>query len=336
MIKVEKVGEILSGIAGKKILVVGDVMLDRYITGSVSRISPEAPVPVVHVSKEESRPGGAANVALNIQSFGGRAIVAGIVGKDSSGVELAEILRADGIDTAGIIASEKRSTTVKTRIVAERQQVVRVDYETLEPVTSMVMEDFCGRIVDLVKDSEGVIIEDHQKGLVRQALLDTVISAAREAGVPVGFDPNYDDGLRLSGITLATPNYKEACHAAGVKEKDLDIIPNREEVLGEVAKCLQKKWDSDLVILTLGAHGMYLLSRNGDVSIVPARAREVFDVSGAGDTVISAALLAMVAGASHRDAAEFANCAAGVVVGKLGTAVCSPDELKAYVAGFES
>jgi rfaE bifunctional protein kinase chain/domain len=324
--------DLLGRMRGKRILVIGDLMLDRYVYGRVTRISPEAPVPVVHVTREQAQPGGAANVALNVQSLGGQAIVAGIIARDKAGDELNGLLEVRGISTEGVFRPEGTTTTVKTRVMAERQQVVRVDREDAPQAIQRFKVAFADMLVPLIKGVDGVILEDYGKGTVSQAVIDTVLPVAAEVGIPVGFDPKDDRELRIRGLTLATPNYKEACLAAGVSESVLTDPPEQDPVLIKAGQALLDRWNCGLVLITLGPHGMCLFAPDAEPYVMPTRAREVFDVSGAGDTVIATALLASVAGADRFQAASLANHAAGVVVGKLGTAVCSPDELLKAVA----
>jgi len=331
MIRVEQAKTILKSFAGKRVLVVGDLMLDRYVIGVVNRISPEAPVPVVLVTSERGLTGGAANVALNIQSLGGRAVVAGVVGKDRAADELLASLTSSGIQSDGILTYDSVQTTVKTRVMADRQQIVRVDREdALEP-SSDVLTDLCKRIAGLIGSVDGVIIEDYGKGVISQGVVDTVMSSCQGSRIPVGFDPKENETLRMTGITLATPNYKEACTAAGLKESIIREDPESDEILKAAGEILMRKWDPSLLIITLGAHGMYLVTKTESPRVIPTLAREVFDVSGAGDTVIASAFLSLVGGASYDEAASLANYAAGVVVGKLGTASCTPKELIEYI-----
>ena len=331
MISSKQAESIIKSFAGKRILVVGDLMLDRYVTGAVNRISPEAPVPVVLVTGERALPGGAANVALNIQSLGGQAIVAGVVGADRAADDLLAALTAKKILTDGVLAYDSVQTTVKTRVMADRQQIVRVDREDLLEPSSAILRDLCKRIAGLAGGVDGVIIEDYGKGAISQGVVDTVMASSKDAKLPIGFDPKENEKLTMSGITLATPNYKEACAAAGLKESVIRREPESDPVLRSAGEILMRNWDPDLLIVTLGAHGMYLVTEGREPQIIPTKAREVFDVSGAGDTVIATAFLCLVGGASHYDAASVANYAAGVVVGKLGTATCTPGELIEYI-----
>lgn len=322
--------ELLARFAEQRILVVGDVMLDRYVYGKVERISPEAPVPVVLVTEEKGMPGGACNVALNVQTLGGSGSIAGVLGVDAAGAELKRLLAEVQVDTRGLLEHERAQTTVKSRVVAERQQVVRVDRERRGGLSLEAREAFRGRIDAAMEDATGVVIEDYGKGLVEQGVVDAVLSAARARGIPVGFDPKENHALNVRGIAVATPNRKEAFSAVGVQEPLEPGDPMQDESLKEVARRLYEKWHPTLgLLLTLGPQGMLLVKGGAPALHVPTRAREVFDVSGAGDTVIATCVLALAAGATAEEAAELSNYAAGVVVGKLGTAPCTADELRA-------
>lgn len=312
----------------QKILVIGDLMLDRYIWGSVSRISPEAPVPVVEVKDEHAQPGGAANVAMNIQAMGGQAVVCGRIGSDAAGEELTALLKAHGIATDGIWTVDRSRTTVKTRVIAERQQVVRVDRESPrdgDETGAKAIE----RLSALVAGVDGIIVEDYGKGVVTQSVVDGLMRVAPPVSCVLGYDPKEGHSLQFERLTLATPNLHEACSAAGMSMGAQGEASGgaRTDSLGRLADALWPKWKADLLLITLGAEGMYLAPRKGTAHMIPTRAREVFDVSGAGDTVIAAATMALAAGASYEAAAELANQAAGLVVGKLGTACCSAEEL---------
>lgn len=331
MISVERAAEIVGGFKTRHILVVGDLMLDRYLSGDVNRISPEAPVPVVLVRSDRCRPGGAANVALNVSHLGARAIVAGVVGDDEEGEALLGLLREAGICTDGVVVRRGGSTTTKTRIVADRQQLVRIDREDAPEMGDEMAETLCACLKELTAGVDGVIMEDYGKGSLSQRVVDEVRSARRDALV-VGFDPKDNHELDVGGISIATPNFMEACAAVGVPYTHVDGDPASDGKLADVARQLRAKWAADFLIVTLGQGGMYLLSADGDPVVIAARAREVFDVSGAGDTVIAAGTLALATGASHCEAAELANEAAGLVVAKLGTATCRPDELLAALA----
>ena len=326
-LKKERVREILDGFAAQRILVVGDLMLDRFIYGDVTRISPEAPVPVVCVSHETDMPGGASNVARNIQSLGGQSIVSGVIGCDAYGDTLLQRLQECEVAVDGVMRLADRATTVKTRIIAEHQQVVRVDWDCTECMMAADQARFTTATAARVAQSTGVVIEDYGKGVVFQDVVSRVIEAARAAGVPSGIDPKDNHELQVSGVTVATPNRAEAFMSMGVKETNAQADPLTDQPLLEMAKGLRKKWNPELLLLTLGGCGMLLVERDVPFRHIPTRAREVFDVSGAGDTVIATCLLALAAGATYAEAAELANYAAGVVVGKLGTATCSNEEL---------
>ncbi len=331
MISVERTRQMLDACRERSILIVGDLMLDRYVKGIVQRISPEAPVPVLKVTGETAVPGGAANVAMNINALGGKAAVCGLVGNDASGNELLERLAAAGINTAAVVRSAEYGTIVKTRVIAEHQQVVRVDREG-GAVPSGVDQEISKAIAALKYSPDGLIFEDYGKGLLTQPVIDSVAGFGFDC--PAGLDPKDNSELVWSGLHVATPNYREACNVCGVRERLLDEVDDLGAHLAPLAQCLCEQLNCRHVIITLGAHGMYLYGTDGQANIIPTRAREVFDVSGAGDTVIAVTLLALAAGQSFLDAATLANYAAGVVVGKLGTAQCSRDELLEYIGNL--
>ena len=323
----KRAAQLLKKFARRRVLVVGDLMLDRYVYGSVTRISPEAPVPVVKVVRETSMPGGASNVAGNIRALGGQAAVAGMIGKDAAGVELRWLLTHAGVDVECAMMFAGAGTIVKERIIAERQQVVRVDFERSATWSPRQSEKFLALLALELDRADGVIIEDYGKGAVTQAVVDLVLAKAAKRGLPVGLDPKDGHELAFQGITVATPNRKEAFAIAGVVDPGAKVDPLADKALRRTGEILMAKWAAENLAITLGAQGMYLLSRGQAPRHVPTRAREVFDVSGAGDTVIAACVTALAAGAKFIEAAELANIAAGVVVGKLGTASCTPEEL---------
>lgn len=317
--------------ARQKIMVIGDMMLDRYVYGAVTRISPEAPVPVVRVGGEKSIPGGAANVARNVCALGGCAYIRGVVGHDATGDDLLQVLKADRVCTRGVLRYAGIHTTVKTRILAERQQVVRVDWEDRLVLPAKIRRAFCAGLADAVQGMSGVIIADYAKGAIGQDVVNAVMRAARRNAIPVALDPKENDALKLPGLTVATPNRKEAFALAHLPEQSPCANPLKDQPLLRVAAILMDKWKPAFLLITLGAQGMLLVSSKGPPRHVATVAREVFDVSGAGDTVIATLLLALAAGADYEAAAELANCAAGVVVGKLGTATCTDRELLDYL-----
>ncbi len=319
--------EIIGEFDARRILVIGDLMLDRYIYGTVRRISPEAPVPVVNVIHEKSMPGGASNVAWNVQSLGGQGEVAGVIGKDRDAQTLTALLQQGGVGVDALWTHDDVRTTVKTRIIADRQQVVRVDWEDALELTGEHLDGFCRRMADRIAHVDGVIIEDYGKGVIRQEVVNEALSAARARDIPVGYDPKDDHTLDVRGATVATPNRKEAFMALGKREPLQERPPLEDPELVEVSKQLRDKWGVELLVITLGPHGMFLLDERDKPVHVPTRAREVFDVSGAGDTVIAVCTLALASGASHREAVELANYAAGDVVARLGTAPCTAEAL---------
>jgi len=311
----------------QRILVLGDLMLDRYIRGHAERLSPEAPVPVVRVAETTRMPGGAANVAVNIRALGGEAVVAGFVGIDSAGDELLDLLERQGLSTAGVVRLRDRCTTEKIRIIAERQQVVRVDHEMEGAVRTEDLDRLARRLPRVMRGCTGAIIEDYGKGAIRQRVVESLLMTARRMGLPTGYDPKEDRDLRVRPVTLATPNCREAHVCAGLPPRTEVQDPLRDARLARAIRILKAKWQTEALIVTLGPLGMVIAEKGRPLLHLPTRAREVFDVSGAGDTVIAACLLAKAAGATPVEAASLGNHAAGVVVGKLGTASCSAEEL---------
>ncbi|MCX7886599.1 MAG: D-glycero-beta-D-manno-heptose-7-phosphate kinase [Verrucomicrobiae bacterium] len=309
------------------ILVVGDVMLDQFIWGKVTRISPEAPVPVVEVQRESYFPGGAANVARNLRALGARVSVLGVIGSDQSGQTLRELLAEGGIDTSGLLTDVRRPTTVKTRVVAHHQQVVRFDREQTAPLLSEQEDALARCYVRALQEADAVIFEDYGKGVLSQRLFDRLHEQARRCGKITSADPNPRHLLRYRGLTAITPNRLEAFVAAGVTpaEPAGEVLEDR--ALLQVGEILLKKWRPQNLLITLGEQGMCLFRAGKPPHHIPTVAREVFDVSGAGDTAIATFTLALAAGAGAVEAAVIANHAAGVVVGKVGTATCSPQEL---------
>ena len=315
----------------RRMLVVGDLMLDRFVYGAVERISPEAPVPVGRVEQETAMPGGASNVACNIRALGGRAAVAGMIGKDAAGIELRWLLTHTDVDVECAMMFAGANTTVKERIIAERQQVVRVDFERAPAWTVRQTEKFLAMLALELDRADGVILEDYGKGAISQPVADLVLQVAARRRIPVGLDPTERNSLSLSGVTVATPNRREAFALAGMTDPGPKENPLADKPLRHVGERLMETWALEHLAITLGPHGMYLMSRGRAPRHAPTRAREVFDVSGAGDTVIATCTTALAAGATFMESAELANIAAGVVVGKVGTASCTPDELMAHM-----
>jgi D-beta-D-heptose 7-phosphate kinase/D-beta-D-heptose 1-phosphate adenosyltransferase len=307
-----------------KILVIGDLMLDEFVWGKVERISPEAPVPVVWVQSESHMPGGAANVARNIRALGGAVLLAGVVGKDRTGGILCEDLVANGIATDLVVSSE-RPTTVKTRVVAHHQQVVRVDRETHGPLPAKISDELIERICAVLPKVDAVIIEDYGKGVITAELLEKVIPAARRHKKIITVDPKEDHIELYRRVTALTPNRKEAAGAVG-----FDLPDN--QAVRKAGRTLIKRLDCEAVLVTLGEDGMGIFEKDGQETFIPTIAQEVYDVAGAGDTVIAAFTVALAAGASFAEAARLSNYAAGIVVEKLGVATASPEELRQRIA----
>jgi D-beta-D-heptose 7-phosphate kinase/D-beta-D-heptose 1-phosphate adenosyltransferase len=310
--------EIIAGFSRARVLVIGDLMLDEYVRGEVERISPEAPVPVVRVISENWVPGGAANVANNVQALGGKAVLLGVVGADLPGRRLKKYLQRTGIDVRFLLVDRGRPTITKSRVMAGHQQVVRVDKEDVTPVGRDRTERLVRTARRLAADVDGVIIEDYAKGLISQEMVDSIIAVFRSRRKFAIVDPNEGNPLRFRGATVVTPNRREALAAAGL---------GRQAVLADLGRPLLKLWGAKSVLVTLGEEGMCLFEGKRPLFHIPTVAREVFDVSGAGDTVAGTLALALAAGADLREAAHLANFAAGVVVGKLGTATASREEL---------
>jgi D-beta-D-heptose 7-phosphate kinase/D-beta-D-heptose 1-phosphate adenosyltransferase len=324
---IRRARELLEKFPDRHLAVVGDLILDRYLIGTVDRISPEAPVPVIHVHSERVVPGGASNVAANLRALGARVTVCGVVGDDTDGNELLRLLKRFGVDTRGVLRCPRHPTTVKTRIVAERQQVCRVDREKKLEWNTAQLRQALAWIRRCLADVNAVILEDYGKGYLTQEIVDQVRSIAAAAERPVGLDPKENHALDVRDLTLITPNRREAFHAAGVSDPGPASNPLQDAPLANVARRLMTRWRPKCLLVTLGPHGMLLVQPRHPPHHIPTRALEVYDVSGAGDTVIATAMLALAAGASPLEAAELANFAAGVVVGKLGTATCAPNEL---------
>lgn len=323
----KRAAELLRKFGRRRVLVVGDLMLDRYVYGSVTRISPEAPVPVVRVARETSMPGGASNVACNIRALGGKTAIAGMIGKDAAGVELRWLLAHTDVDVGCVLMLAGARTIVKERIIAERQQVVRVDFDHVTAGSPRQTEKFLVMLAVALREADGVIIEDYGKGAVTQEVVDLILSVAAKRGIPVGLDPKDGHDLGMKGITVATPNRREAFAIAGMADPGAKENPLADKALLKTGEILMEKWAAQNLAITLGPQGMFLMTQGKAPRHVPTRAREVFDVSGAGDTVIAACVTALTAGADFLESAELANIAAGVVVGKLGTAACTPEEL---------
>lgn len=323
--------ELLSAASRARILVLGDLMLDQFLWGRVARISPEAPVPVVEFDRESFIPGGAGNVARNLAHLDIRTELMGVVGRDEAAQKLRELLKEDRIGCSGLLTSEDRMTSIKTRIVAHRQQVVRVDRETRSDLNGSMSNRLIAVLTKALKGADALILCDYAKGVVTQELLDQIRLLCRERGVWLSVDPKPAHRLNLSGLSLLTPNRKEAFELAGLPDEHRGKSPSEDVGLLLVAAKLLLQLQPALLLITLGEQGLLLCQRNQRPIHIPTVAQEVFDVSGAGDTVIASFTLAIVAGASPVEAAVFSNHAAGVVVGKVGTATVNGEELLASI-----
>jgi D-beta-D-heptose 7-phosphate kinase/D-beta-D-heptose 1-phosphate adenosyltransferase len=319
--------QILSAATKTRVLVLGDVMLDQFIWGGVSRISPEAPVPVVDFERESFMPGGAANVARNLVSLATPAELFGAIGNDDAAKKLLKLLGEQNIGCTGLVKSSARHTSIKTRIVAQQQQVVRIDRETRgaldEKTTAKLLVEFKTKLAK----ADAVIVGDYGKGVVTQPLLDEIKSLCRERGMWLSLDPKPVHHLNLSSLSLITPNRREAFELADLSDETKNANPFADQNLMQVAECLLNELRPALLLMTLGELGMLLCQRGQKPFHIPTVAQEVFDVSGAGDTVIASFTLAIAAGASPMEAAILSNHAAGIVVGKVGTATTTPEEL---------
>ncbi len=322
LVESKRLSRIVEHFSRTRILVVGDVMLDHYVWGNVSRISPEAPVPVVNVTRESLLLGAATNVVNNIHSLGGHVSVCGVIGHDSAGKKLVRLLGDRGITADGLIIEEGRQTTIKTRIIAHSQQVVRFDRET----KGGIERETRGKIIDFINDRvriglDAIILSDYCKGVVTKELVRDIVKLARKNKIMVSVDPKVSHFGMYSGVTILTPNTKEASIGSKLEIED-------DKSLLKAGTLLLKQLKCDAVLITRGEHGMSLFERGGRVTHIPTMAQEVYDVTGAGDTVISTLTLAMAAGAKMVDAAKISNYAAGIVVGVVGTATVKPEELK--------
>lgn len=309
-------------LSGKSVLVVGDIILDRYLWGRASRVSPEAPVLVVDVEREELRLGGAANVAHNVRALGAVPILCGILGSDAAATDCERLLAERQVDPAlGIVRDERRRTTLKTRIIAHRQQVLRADEESREAAAASAQETLWQRVRTALDRAEAAIVSDYGKGVVTPELLDRLLPELSRRGIPTAVDPKEEHFFRYRGVTVITPNVVEASQAWGKKLRD-------EESLLEAGFGLRERLDARSVLITRGEEGMSLFTADGHAHF-PTRAREVYDVTGAGDTVVATIGAALAASATLPEACILANHAAGLVVAHVGTAAATNAELLA-------
>ncbi|MDF1753728.1 MAG: PfkB family carbohydrate kinase [Verrucomicrobiales bacterium] len=325
--------DLLDRFSKQRILVVGDIMLDWFIWGSVSRISPEAPVPVVEVQEEDRYPGGAANVARNLTPFVTSVELAGLYGKDPNGALLSATLENNRIGARLCLEIDSFQTITKTRVVARHQQVVRIDREKRHRISSEQEKALIKSISAILPEIDGLIIEDYGKGLITQELVSALIKEANLHNVVITVDPKPGNPISWKGVTTVKPNRSEAFACAGKDDihRDEGVPPLKDEPLIEVGNLLRKKWECDHVLLTLGEQGMLLFSGDDQPFLIPALAKEVFDVSGAGDTAIALYTLSLCSGLEAREAARISNLASSIVVGKLGTSPIELDELSAVL-----
>ncbi len=318
-------GSLSEQLSGRRVVVLGDVILDRYLHGSVDRISPEAPVPVVRLRQQEIRAGGAANVALNIAALGARPQLVTVIGEDESGRALSALLAAKQVDASAAVVDSLRPTTVKTRVLARHQQVVRIDDEDDSPIDDRLAELVCNHAVAALQGAEALVISDYAKGLLDARVLTPVLDAARRAGVPSVVDPKRAIFSLYQPATLITPNQGEIARATAHE------ILAESDVLA-AAWVLLERLSLEAVLVTRGEAGMLLVPRQGEAVSINAEAREVFDVTGAGDTVAATLAAMLAARIPLAEAARWANTAAAISVGRLGTAAVSVLELERFVS----
>jgi D-glycero-beta-D-manno-heptose-7-phosphate kinase len=303
-----------------KVLVIGDLILDQYVWGQVSRISPEAPVPVVTVSRETLQLGGAANVSNNIRALGGRVDLCGVIGADEGGRQFLKVLESQGLGRDGILTDQDRPTTKKTRVVAHNQQLLRFDNERTEAISGVLEARITRYIAACIRSASALVVSDYAKGVVTPRVMTDLTDLANRHGVPLIVDPKVAHIGRYKGVTVITPNHHEAIQAAGLQGDD-------EAAILEAGRHLHQRLGCQAVLITRGERGMSLIEGAGRVTHIPTVARQVFDVTGAGDTVVATLALALAAGATMRQASVLANHAAGVVVGMVGTSTVTAAQL---------
>ena len=318
--------DIISNFRGQKVLVIGDIMLDRYITGSVERVSPEAPVPVLKVSEEFQSPGGAANVALNLKSLGAKVSLVGVTGADRDGGLLKEEIKRSGLSTKGIVRDKSADTTVKTRLIASNQQVVRIDNESVRDISSQAEKALIQKIQKACgKDTAAIIISDYAKGALTDRVLSSIIKLAKKSGILTVVDPKGDDFTKYSGADVLTPNKAEAQGASGVQIVD-------DKSLTQAARSIMKLSGSGAVLITRGRDGVSFMKKGGKLGTVSSEAKDVYDVTGAGDTAVSAFTLAYAVSKDLAESVRIANSAAGIAVGKLGASQVDDQELLSSIS----
>ena len=310
----EKLQKVFAQFDGFNVVVIGDAMVDAYMWGKVERISPEAPVPIVACTNQENRLGGAANVALNIQALGATPILCSVVGDDSKGVIIRELLHAENLTDEGIFVDPSRPTTVKSRIISDNQHLLRIDWERTDNLSPEVEVAFTNHILSIIERHkvDAIVFEDYDKGAITVDLIRRVVEKARAKGIPTLVDPKKRNFTAYNGVTLFKPNYKELVE--GLK---LDVKKNDFEGIFNAAKYIHRQMDVELVFITLSELGVFI-SNGNSYDAIPAHMREIADVSGAGDTVISTASLCLAAGLSPEETATIANMAGGLVCEKVG------------------
>ncbi len=317
-ISIKRFNSLISNLKRKKIAVVGDLMVDRYFWGKVSRISPEAPVPIVDIEREFSQLGGAANVGNNIKFLGGEPFLIGVIGDDNTGTLLLELLKSTGFSVDGIVVDPSRPTTIKTRVIADNQHVVRTDRESREEINDAIEKKIIKIIKEKISEFDGIILEDYNKGVLKRGVIHKTISVANDIGIPVTVDPKFDNFFEYKKATVFKPNQREVEIKLGFQfTDDVKLI--------EAGKILLEKIECENILITRGEKGMTLFKNNGEYINVPTRAKVIHDVSGAGDTVIATLTAVLVAGGDVEEAATIANYAAGIVCGEVGVV---PIELK--------
>lgn len=320
-----RVAELLDAVAGARILVVGDLMLDRYIAGVVDRVSPEAPVPVVRVEEESAAVGGAGNVAANCAALGASCFVVGCAGNDGAGAQLRVELERLGVETDGVVLTDERPTTVKTRILARHQQVVRFDQEVEKDATSDLANALAGTVAELAAECDVIALEDYNKGVLVPEVVRTALKVSAARAIPSVVDPKRRNFFGFEGATVFKPNARELADALG------EFIHPDDSGWMEATR---RRLGCEHLLLTLGEQGMALATADGHYDRVPTVARDVYDVSGAGDTVTAVVAAVLAVGGSPQEAALLANHAAAIGVGKAGVATVSPEELLAHISDF--
>jgi rfaE bifunctional protein kinase chain/domain len=316
----KRLDDLKKSFAGKRIAVVGDMMLDGYFWGDVKRISPEAPVPVLEVEEEFFRFGGAANVALNVLTLGGIPVPVGVIGKDSYGKIFSSLLNEKKIEETGIIIDDERPTTTKTRVIANSQHVVRIDKESKAYISNKIEQQILSFIESSVGSIDGIILQDYNKGILTPALISKIISLANKKNILITVDPKFENFFEYKNVTVFKPNRKETESVLGIRIKSDDDISS-------AGKTLLHKLNSNYVLLTLGEGGIAVFERGDKERRMPTKARKVADVSGAGDTVISTLTIALASGADIYESSFLANYAAGIVCGEVGIVPIDKEKL---------